>query len=172
MVYRLLYEDKVYVPQSSRSGIYDSHSYFTVKSDGFDAVTVLKGKPAVVAKINEIKQKQSQNTATATDKAEMDTLQIVNEMLARGIKVLPVDIYKSEAKMFVIEGDSIRLPFCSLSGVGEAAALSLAQGGKEGEYLSVEELKSRTGISTAVAETLKDAGALKNIPESSQMSLF
>ena len=93
-------------------------------------------------------------------------------MLARGIKVLPVDIYKSAAKMFVIEGDSIRLPFCSLSGVGEAAALSLAQGGKEGEYLSVEELKSRTGISTAVAETLKDAGALKNIPESSQMSLF
>ena len=93
-------------------------------------------------------------------------------MLARGIKPLPVDIYKSEAKMFVIEDGCIRLPFCSLAGVGEAAALSLAQGGKEGEYLSIEELKSRTGISTAVVETLKEAGALKNIPESSQMSLF
>ena len=168
-----------YMIATLRLGWYKVHkpveyyaAYFTVRSDGFDAITVLKGKPAVVAKINEIKQKQSQNTATATDKAEMDTLQIVNEMLARGIKVLPVDIYKSEAKMFVIEGDSIRLPFCSLSGVGEAAALSLAQGGKEGEYLSIEELKSRTGISTAVVETLKEAGALKNIPESSQMSLF
>ena len=93
-------------------------------------------------------------------------------MLARKINVLPIDIYKSEAKMFVIEGDSIRLPFCSLGGVGEAAAISLAKGGKQGEYLSVEELKSRTGISTAVAETLRACGALKDIPESSQMSLF
>ncbi len=168
-----------YMIATLRLGWYKVHkpteyyaAYFTVRSDGFDAVTVLKGKSAVVTKINEIKNKQSQNLATATDKAELETLQIVNEMLARGITVLPIDIYKSEAKMFVIEGDSIRLPFCSLSGVGEAAAISLAEGGKQGEYLSIEELKSRTGISTAVAETLKECGALKDIPESSQMSLF
>lgn len=74
--------------------------------------------------------------------------------------------------MFVIEGNQIRLPFCSLAGVGEAAAESLAKRGKEGEYLSIEELKLRTGVSTAVVETLKEAGALKDIPESSQMSLF
>ncbi len=168
-----------YMIATLRLGWYKVHkpieyyaAYFTVRSDGFDAITVLKGKEAVTAKINEIKQKQSQNTATATDKTEMDTLQIVNEMLARGISVLPIDIYKSEAKMFVIEGNQIRLPFCSLSGVGEAAAESLANGGKEGEYLSIEELKIRTGVSTAVVETLKEAGALKDIPESSQMSLF
>ena len=168
-----------YMIATLRLGWYKVHkpteyyaAYFTVRSDGFDAVTVLKGKNAVVAKINEIKNKQSQNLATATDKAELETLQIVNEMLARKINVLPIDIYKSEAKMFVIEGDSIRLPFCSLGGVGEAAAISLAKGGKQGEYLSVEELKSRTGISTAVAETLRACGALKDIPESSQMSLF
>lgn len=168
-----------YMIATLRLGWYKVHkpveyyaAYFTVRSDGFDAITVLKGKPAVVAKINEIKQKQSQNIATATDKAEMETLQIVNEMLARGISALPIDIYKSEAKMFIIEGSQIRLPFCSLSGVGEAAALSLADGGKQGEYLSIEELKSRTGVSTAVIETLKEAGALKGIPESSQMSLF
>ncbi|MEE1153795.1 MAG: PolC-type DNA polymerase III [Acutalibacteraceae bacterium] len=168
-----------YMIATLRLGWYKVHkpieyyaAYFTVRSDGFDAITVLKGKEAVTAKINEIKQKQSQNTATATDKTEMDTLQIVNEMLARGISVLPIDIYKSEAKMFVIEGNQIRLPFCSLAGVGEAAAESLAKHGKEGEYLSIEELKLRTGVSTAVVETLKEAGALKDIPESSQMSLF
>lgn len=49
--------------------------------------------------------------ATAKDEAEYSNLQIINEMLARGIEVLPVDIYKSEAKMFVIEGNKIRLPF-------------------------------------------------------------
>ncbi|MEF2919466.1 MAG: PolC-type DNA polymerase III [Acutalibacteraceae bacterium] len=168
-----------YMIATLRLGWYKVHkpieyyaAYFTVRSDGFDAITVLKGKEAVVAKINAIKQKQSQNLATATDKTEMDTLQIVNEMLARGISALPIDIYKSESKMFVIEGNKIRLPFCSLSGVGEAAAESLAKGGKEGEYLSIEELKIRTGVSTAVIETLKEAGALNDIPESSQMSLF
>lgn len=168
-----------YMIATLRLGWYKVHkpieyyaAYFTVRSDGFDAVTVLQGKEAVVAKINAIKNKQSKNEATATDKAELDTLQIVNEMLARGITALPIDIYKSEAKMFVIEGKQIRLPFCSLSGVGEAAAVSLAEGGKQGEYLSIEELKSRTGVSTAVIETLKEAGALADIPESSQMSLF
>ncbi|MEE0930874.1 MAG: PolC-type DNA polymerase III, partial [Acutalibacteraceae bacterium] len=137
-----------YMIATLRLGWYKVHkpveyyaAYFTVRSDGFDAITVLKGKEAVVAKINDIKNKQSQNLATATDKTELDTLQIVNEMLARGISALPIDIYKSEAKMFVIEGNKIRLPFCSLAGVGEAAALSLAEGGKQGEYLSIEELK-------------------------------
>ena len=168
-----------YMIATLRLGWYKVHkpieyyaAYFTVRSDGFDAITVLQGKEAVVAKINLIKQKQSQNIATATDKTELDTLQIVNEMLARGITALPIDIYKSEAKMFVIEGNQIRLPFCSLAGVGEAAAVSLAEGGKQGEYLSVEELKLRTGISTAVIETLKESGALADIPESSQMTLF
>ncbi|MEE0858090.1 MAG: PolC-type DNA polymerase III [Acutalibacteraceae bacterium] len=168
-----------YMIATLRLGWYKVHkpieyyaAYFTVRSDGFDAITVLQGKEAVVAKINSIKQKQSQNLATATDKTELDTLQIVNEMLARGISALPIDIYKSEAKMFVIEGNKIRLPFSSLAGVGEAAAMSLAEGGKQGEYLSIEELKSRTGVSTAVVETLKEAGALGDIPESSQMSLF
>lgn len=50
--------------------------------------------------------------------------------------------------------------------------MSLAEGGKQGEYLSVEELKLRTGVSTAVIETLKESGALADIPESSQMTLF
>ncbi len=168
-----------YMIATLRLGWYKVHkpveyyaAYFTVRSDGFDAITVLKGKEAVVAKIRAIKDKQNQNLATATDKTEMETLQIVNEMLARKISVLPIDIYKSEAKMFVIEGNQIRLPFCSLAGVGEAAAVSLAEGGKQGEYLSIEELKARTGVSTAVIETLKESGALKDIPESSQMSLF
>ncbi len=99
-------------------------------------------------------------------------MQIVNEMMARGIDVLPIDVYKSEAKMFIVEDGKIRLPFSSLPGVGEAAAISLAEAGKKYEYLSIEDMQVKTKVTKAVIETLKDVGVLKDLPDSSQMSLF
>lgn len=78
----------------------------------------MQGHQAVRDKMNNIKQKQSVHEATAKDEAEFQTLQIVNEMMARKIEFLPVDIYKSEAKMFKVEDGKIRLPFSSLPGVG------------------------------------------------------
>ena len=41
--------------------------------------------------MNNIKQKQSVHEATAKDEAEFQTLQIVNEMMARKIEFLPVE---------------------------------------------------------------------------------
>ena len=166
-----------YMISTLRLGWYKVHrpieyyaAYFTVRGDGFDAATVMGGKQAVVSRMDQIRQKGYE--ATAKDHAEFSTLQIVNEMLARGIGVLPVDIYKSQAKMFVVEGQKIRLPFSSMAGVGDAAAESLANGGKKGEYLSIEDLQLRTKVSKSVIETLKTIGALSGLPESSQLSLF
>ncbi|MBQ1475353.1 MAG: hypothetical protein IIZ32_08650, partial [Ruminococcus sp.] len=110
--------------------------------------------------------------ASAKDKAEIPMLQIMNEMLARGIEVLPVDIYKSEAKKFAIEDGKIRLPFCSLAGVGENAAISLAEAAKKGEYLCIDDVVSRSKVTKAVIETLKECGAFGDLPDSAQMSLF
>ena len=115
-----------------------------------------------------------QNNHESSDKDDKDyqTLQIVNEMLARGVQILPIDIYKSEAKMFVVEDGKIRLPFSSLPGVGEAAAISLAEEGKKGEYLSIEDMQVKTKVTKAVIETLSSVGVLNGLPETSQMSLF
>lgn len=168
-----------YMIATLRLGWYKVHkaveyyaAYFTVRSENLDGAIAMQGHQAVRDKMNNIKQKQSVHEATAKDEAEFQTLQIVNEMMARKIEFLPVDIYKSEAKMFKVEDGKIRLPFSSLPGVGGAAADSLAETGKHTEYLSIEDMQIKTKVTKAVIETLKDVGVLNNLPESSQMSLF
>ena len=168
-----------YMIATLRLGWYKVHkaveyyaAYFTVRSENLDGAIAMQGHQAVRDKMNNIKQKQSVHEATAKDEAEFQTLQIVNEMMARKIEFLPVDIYKSEAKMFKVEDGKIRLPFSSLPGVGGAAADSLAETGQHTEYLSIEDMQIKTKVTKAVIETLKDVGVLKDLPESSQMSLF
>nr|MBP7221148.1 PolC-type DNA polymerase III [Ruminococcus sp.] len=149
-----------YMIATLRLGWYKVHkpveyyaAYFTVRSENLDGAIAMQGHQAVRDKMNNIKQKQSVHEATAKDEAEFQTLQIVNEMMARKIEFLPVDIYKSEAKMFKVEDGKIRLPFSSLPGVGGAAADSLAETGKHTEYLSIEDMQIKTKVTKAVIET-------------------
>nr|WP_316613703.1 PolC-type DNA polymerase III [uncultured Ruminococcus sp.] len=166
-----------YMISALRLGWYKVHkpiefyaAYFTVRNDNFDGATLLKGRDAVRNKIKSINDKGFE--ASAKEKAEIPMLQIMNEMLARGIEVLPIDIYKSEAKKFVIENGGIRLPFCSLNGVGESAAFALADAAKQGEYLCIDDVITRAKVSKSVIETLKECGAFGDLPETAQMSLF
>lgn len=166
-----------YMISTLRLGWYKVHrpqayyaAYFTVRGEGFDAQAALQGKPAVEQKIRDIINKG--NMATAKEKSDLATLQIINEMLARGISCLPINIYKSEAKKFVIEDDGLRLPFSSLPGVGEAAAESLAETGHRGDFLSIEDIQVKSKVSKTVIEMLKEEGAFGDLPESNQMSLF
>lgn len=166
-----------YMISTLRLGWYKVHkpveyyaAYFTVRNDNFDGATVMKGRDAVLEKMRNIKQKGYE--ASAKDNAEYAMLQIINEMMARKIEVLPIDIYKSEAHMFKVEDGKIRLPFCALSGVGGAVAEALAESGKINTYLSIEDMQMKTKASKAVLETLRECGALGDLPESSQMSLF
>ena len=144
-------------------------AYFTVRGESFDAKSALEGKSAVEAKIKEITDKG--NAASAKEKGDLATLQIVNEMLARKIEVLPINIYKSEAKKFVIEDGKLRLPFSSMPGVGEAAAESLSEV-KHQSFLSIEDVARISKVSKTVIEELREINAFGDLPESNQMTLF
>ncbi len=78
-----------------------------------------------------------------------------------------IDSYK-----YIVEDGKIRLPFASLAGVGVSAAQSLKDAAKDGEYLSIDDVQIRSKVTKAVIETLQDAGILKDLPESNQMSFF
>ena len=149
-------------------------SFFTVKDEDCDAALVCKGRDAVRNKMQDLYNKIQDREIKTTDKEENTyaTLQIVNEMLARGIEVLPIDIYKSDAKVFRLEDNKIRLPFIALSGVGESAAYSLANARLDGEFISIEDFQQRAKVSQSVIDLLRDIGAFGNLPESSQLTLF
>ena len=169
-----------YMISALRLGWYKVHrpleyyaAYFTVRSDDFDGVAAVRGKETVFRKMKDLDVKIKNREASAKEEGEFGMLQIINEMLARGIALLPVDLYRSEAKKVVVEDGKIRLPFSSLSGVGEAAAISLREARDTGgEYISIDDLQSRAKVSSAVIDTLREVGALSGLPESSQTTLF
>ncbi len=166
-----------YMISTLRLGWYKVHrpaeyyaAYFSVRGEDFDGVTVMKGRDAVKAKMQMIKAKGFE--ATAKENSEYATLQIINEMLARGIEILPIDIYKSDAKKFIIEDGKLRLPFSTISGIGISAAESLVEFARNNTFLSIEDLQQKTKVSKAVLESLKEVGALSELPDTSQISLF
>ncbi len=168
-----------YMIATLRLGWYKVHrakeyyaAYFTVRSDDFDAMLVCKGKTAVRNKMQEINSKIQKKEASAKETATYATLQIVNEMLARGIEVLPVDIYRSDARKFLVEGEKIRLPFSALAGVGDAAAVGLAEARKDGEFTSIEDFQQRAKVSKTIIELLKEIGAFAELPETSQLTFM
>ena len=99
-------------------------------------------------------------------------LEVVYEMMLRGIKLLPLDLYKSQAKRFVIEDGALRPPFISVSGIGENAALELEKAAKCGKFLSREDFIKRSKANSAVIQKLEQFGILGDLSATNQMSLF
>ncbi|WP_418585397.1 PolC-type DNA polymerase III [Intestinibacter sp.] len=167
-----------YVMMSFRLAYYKVHypaafyaTYFTTKAQDFDADLIVKGLDSIKQKIQEIHELG--NDATAKDKTMLTVLEVALEMYARKIKIIPVDIYKSDATKFIVVDDTTILPpMIALQGVGENAAINIQNERENGEFISKEDLRKRTKISKTVVETLSNHGSLNNMSEKNQLSLF
>ena len=145
-------------------------TFFTTRGADFEIETVMKGRDFVRSRIEEIRAKG--NDRTAKEKDTYDLLLIINEMMSRGFGFLPVDIYNSHATDYIIEDGKIRIPFNAVPGVGETASLNLYEAAQKRDYISIEELQSKSGASKTTIEALESMGALGSLPKTSQMSLF
>lgn len=149
-------------------------AFLTVRGGDLDAETVVKGHDAVRTRLDMLNNKIKDKSATAKDKDQFTAMQVVNEMMARGVELLGVDVYKSKATAYTIENGKIRLPFSALSGVGESAAypLEAARDDGEGPFLSVDDFARRAKAGKSVVELLDACGAFGDMPKTAQISLF
>ena len=145
-------------------------AYFTARPEDVDVPTIIQGKDAVRRAITAIKSKGKEATKKENDVC--DNLLIFNEMMSRGIEVLPIDINHSEAMKFVPENGKMRLPFGALSGVGEKAAYSIYDAATRGNFVSREDFALEAGVSKTIIQNLADLGAMADLPDTNQISLF
>ena len=145
-------------------------AYFSTRCDCFDVDAMLAGPDAVRRRINEIRSKGTE--ASAREQVLADELEVVLEAMLRGIGFLTVDLDKSEAREFVIEGERLRMPFVVIPGLGLTAAESIIAARKEKPFTSREDLKNRTKLTKAIIDVMDSMGILDHLPETDQLSLF
>ena len=156
---------KVHIPKAYYS------AFFSIRAaDNFDASCMVLGKEKVKNKMKEIDMKG--NTATKKEQDMYAVLELCLEMYERGLKFLPIDLYKSHYKNFLVEDEGIRPPFSSIAGFGPIAAESLYTAAKEEEFMSIDEIRIRAKIGDSTIDLLREFGVLDGMQESNQISLF
>ena len=151
---------------------YSAYFYRRSQKDAFDAEMMTKGIEFVRRKINELDKK---NDASQKEEELRTTLDAVYEFYLRGFSFAPMDLYESDSVKFLPVGDKqLRAPFISISGLGAAAAGDLVacrEGGRS--FVSMEELCAACPkVSQTNLEQLRALGALGDMPNESQMTLF
>ena len=165
-----------YVMLSFRIAYYKIHypeafyaTYFTTKVLDFDVNIISKGQDAILEKIREINSLG--NDVSVKEKGLLTVLEVAFEMCKRNIKLEKVDLYKSDAKKFKLsENNTIIPPFLAIPGLGDVVAEKIYQEAKESEFISVEDLKERTGASKTVIEELTNSGCIDNLSNTNQLT--
>ena len=102
-----------------------------------------------------------------------EKLKVALEAAARGIKFLPVDLYHSDATVWVAKNDTeIYPPFNAIEGLGDTVAQNIVRERENQPFISIEDVQKRGKVSQTLIEKMKDMGILKDLPDSNQLSLF
>ncbi len=150
-------------------------TFFTVRSDVFDIESSMGSKTQVEKKLKELEAKQySKEKISTKEESLIPIFEIINEMLARGMKISNIDLYNSNATEWKIdyENKSLIPPFIVLDGLGEAAAKSIVSARTEKEFTSKDDLLKRTQLNKTVLEKMEQLGIVSNLENTDQFKLF
>jgi len=145
-------------------------AYFSVRATGFSYELMCLGKERLERHLKDLKSRKD----TLSNK-ELDNYRdgrIVQEMYARGFEFLPIDLYRSEPHRFQIIDGKLLPAFNSIDGLGDNAAIAIAEAAKDGPFLSKDDFRERTKVSKTIIELMSDLGLFGDLPDSNQLSLF
>jgi DNA polymerase-3 subunit alpha (Gram-positive type) len=145
-------------------------AYFSVRASMFDIVAMSRGKETTKAALQKIKALGRE--ATVKDKDTQTVLEMANEALERGIVFKMVDLDRSEALDWVIDGNTLIAPFVALPGLGDNVAKQIVSARAEKPFLSKEDLKKRGKVSQTLIEFMDNNQVLTGLPDENQLSLF
>ena len=148
--------------------------YFTVRADLFDVSLAAGGAERVLETIHELERAAAKMTDSEKGRTKdiITILEVVYEMNMRGIELLPVDLYKSDATKFLIENGALRPPFNAIPGVGGNAAIALAENREGKTFHTIEEFRSITKANSGVIAAMERCGCFNGMEKTAQISLF
>ncbi len=145
-------------------------AYFSIRASAFNYEIMCQGRERLEYYMEDYKRRSD-----TLSKKEQDTLKdmkSVQEMYARGIEFMKVDIYRAEAHKFQIIDGKLMPALSTIDGLGDKAADLLVEAAAQGPFLSRDDLRQRSRLSKTVIDLMGDLGLLEGLPESNQLSLF
>ena len=145
-------------------------AYFSIRATAFSYELMCQGKEKLEGYMHDYEKRKD-----TLSKKEQDTykdMRLVQEMYARGFEFLPLDIYKSEPHHFQIVDGKLLPALNTIDGLGDNAAVAIAEAAKDGIFLSKDDFRQRTKVSKTTIELMSDLGLFGDLPESNQLSLF
>ena len=156
---------KVHMP------VYFYSSWYSSKATDVDLDAMVKGYSAIKARIEDIQEKGYE--ATNKETGQDESLKVALEATARGIKFLNVDLYKSDATVWVAKNDTeIYPPFNAIDGLGDTVAKNIVEEREKQPFISIEDVQKRGKVSKTLIDKMTEMGILKDLPDSNQLSLF
>ena len=163
MAWRIAY-CKVYYPLAYYA------AYFSIRATGFTYELMCQGKERLESYMNDFKKRK--DSLSNKEQDIFKDMRIVQEMYARGFEFEPLDIYSAHPDRFQIVNGKLMPSLNSIDGLGDNAAVNISEAAKDGAFLSKDDFRQRTKVSSTVVDLMSDLGLFGDIPESNQLSLF
>ncbi|AWX42547.1 DNA polymerase III polC-type [Metamycoplasma cloacale] len=150
-------------------------SYYSTRPDAIDIKVMSGGKSVVTAKLNELKNKMTQNLEMTTKEKDLiPMLEITQELYARGLMIKNIDLLKSKATQWIVDEEHKALipPLAVVDGLGATVAETIVKAREESPFLSIEDLMERTKLNSRLLNELRNLGVIDNLEETNQNELF
>ena len=146
-------------------------AYFSIRASAFSYETMCQGKERLEYFMKELAMKGKEGQ-TAKEQDTMKDMRIVQEMYARGLSFMPIELEKADAKRFQIIDGKIMPSLGAIDGLGEKAAEAIVEAVKDGPFLSKEDFRNRTKVSKTITDKMSELGLLGDLSESNQLDLL